>query len=167
MTSGMMLPPELSGLLNTLGFSWPLSDEGKLKELGDKWSEFAERLSPAAEEADGHAQEILGKNSGAAMEAFNKYWSDGEAPKKNLEDGATGAEVMSAGMQVLAGIVIALKTAVIVQLVVLAAQIAQAIATAAVTFGASLAEIPVFRTIAKTLMDQALDLAINSVLSNA
>ena len=34
MTTGMMLPPELSGLLNTLGFNWPESDEGKLSPHG-------------------------------------------------------------------------------------------------------------------------------------
>lgn len=165
MTSGIMLPPELSQVLNTLGFTWPLSDEGKLFELGDQWSGFADQLSPAASDADGHAQQVLGQNIGAAVDAFGTFWSDDDAPKKALEDGATAATLMGTGMYAIAGIVVALKTAAIAQLAILAVQIAQAIATAVPTFGASLAEIPIFRQITKTLLDAALDLAINSVLN--
>lgn len=165
MTSGMMLPPDLSGLLNTLGFNWPLSDEGKLFDLGGQWSGFADRLSPAAAEADGHAQQILGQNTGEAVEAFGTFWSGGEAPRKNLEDGATASTLMGTGMYVAAGVVVALKTAVVVQLAMLAVEIAEAIATAVPTFGASLLEIPVFRETTKMLLDAALNLAINSVLN--
>jgi hypothetical protein len=165
MTSGIMLPPELAGLLNTLGFNWPLSDEGKLYDLGGQWSGFADRLSPAAAEADGHAQQVLGQNTGEAVETFGRFWSDGEAPRKNLEDGATASTLMGTGMYVAAGVVVALKTAVVVQLAMLAVEIAQAIATAVPTFGASLLEIPAFRQITKMLLDAALNLAINSVLN--
>ncbi|MDA3625558.1 hypothetical protein [Saccharopolyspora oryzae] len=165
MTSGIMLPPELSGLLNTLGFNWPLSDEGKLYDLGGQWSGFADKLSPAAAEADSHAQQVQGQNTGEAVDAFGTFWGDGEAPKTNLEDGATASTMIGTGMYVAAGVVVALKTAAVVQLAMLAVQIAQAIATAVPTFGASLLEIPVFKQITKMLLDQALDLAINSVLN--
>lgn len=165
MTSGIMLPPELAGLLNTLGFNWPLSDEGKLYDLGSQWSGFAGRLSPAAAEADGHAQQVLGQNTGEAVEAFGTFWSDGDAPKKNLEDGATAATLVGTGMYVAAGVVVALKTAVVVQLAMLAVEIAQAIATAVPTFGASLLEVPVFRETTKMLLDEARGLAIDSVLN--
>jgi hypothetical protein len=160
-----MLPPELAGLLNTLGFRWPLTDEGKLFDLGDQWSGFADRLSPAVAEADGHARQVLEQNTGPAVEAFGTFWSDGEAPKNNLEDGATASTLMGTGLHVAGGVVVALKTAVVVQLGMLAVEIAQAIATAPETFGASLAEIPVFREITKRLLDAAENLAINSVLN--
>ena len=87
MTSGIMLPPELAGLLNTLGFNWPLSDEGKLYDLGGQWSSFGDRLGPAAAEADSLAQQVLGKNSGAAVEQFGTFWSDGDAPKPGFLSG--------------------------------------------------------------------------------
>ncbi|MEU4522969.1 hypothetical protein AB0F52_30205 [Amycolatopsis sp. NPDC024027] len=165
MTSGIMLPPELSGLLNTLGFNWPLSNEGKLFDLGGQWSSFGDRLGPAAAEADGHAQQVLSTNSGKAVDRFGTFWSDGEAPKQNLDDGATASSLIGAGLYVCAGVVIALKTAVVVQLAMLAVEIAQAIATAVPTLGASLLEIPVFREITKLLLDQALNLAITAVLN--
>lgn len=60
---------------------------------------------------------------------------------------------------------VALKIAVVVQLVMLAVQIAQAIATAVPTFGLSLLEIPIFKEITSILLDQAIDLAISQVLS--
>ncbi|MFD5828014.1 hypothetical protein [Lentzea sp. NPDC060358] len=165
MTTGMMLPPELSGLLNALGFNWPESDEGKLFDLGGLWSGFADRLGPAAATAEGHAQQVLSGNSGAAIDGFKAFWSDDEAPKKNLEDGATASSLIGAGLYVCAGVVVALKIAVVVQLAMLAVQIAQAIATAVPTFGLSLLEIPVFKEITSLLVDQAIDLAISQVLS--
>ncbi|GAA4864041.1 hypothetical protein [Saccharopolyspora cebuensis] len=164
MTTGLMLPPELSAVLNTLGFSWPLSDEGKLFDLAGQWSSFGERLEPAAAGADDQAQQVLSNNSGAAVEQFGTFWSDGEAPKQNLDDGAAACALMSTGLNTCAGVVLALKTTVIAQLAMLAVQIAQAIATAVPTFGASLLQIPVFRQITDLLLDQALDLAISSVL---
>ncbi|RJQ82059.1 hypothetical protein D5S17_03825 [Pseudonocardiaceae bacterium YIM PH 21723] len=165
MSSGLMLPPELSGLLNTLGFNWPLSDEGKMFDLGGQWSGFAGKLEHAASESDSHAQQVLGKNTGEAVDKFGSFWADGEAPKTNLENGGTTSTLMGTGMYIAGGVVIALKTACIVQLAMLAVEIAQAIATAFVTFGASLLEIPVFRQITKMLLDAALNLAINAVLN--
>ncbi|PRY41496.1 hypothetical protein [Umezawaea tangerina] len=165
MTTGMMLPPELSGLLNTLGFNWPTSDEGKLFDLGGLWSGFSERLGPIAAEADAQAMQVLNANTGEAVEKFKSFWTDGEAPKQNLDDGATASSLVGAGLYVCAGVVIALKVTVVVQLVMLAVQIAQAIATAIPTFGASLLEIPIFKEIVSLLLDQALDFAINQVLS--
>jgi hypothetical protein len=64
----------------------------------------------------------------------------------------TAAVLTGTGLIICGAIVLALKIAVIVQLVVLAIEIAQAIATAAVTFGASLLEIPIFQQLARTIV---------------
>ncbi|WNV87850.1 hypothetical protein [Umezawaea sp. Da 62-37] len=165
MSSGMMLPPELSGLLNALGFNWPESDEGKLFELGGMWTGFSERLGPAAAQADAQAMQVLSANSGEAIEKFKAFWTDGEAPKQNLDDGATASSLVGAGLYICAGVVIALKVVCVVQLVMLAVQIAQAIATAIPTFGLSLLEIPIFKEIVSLLIDQAINLAVSQVLS--
>lgn len=47
----------------------------------------------------------------------------------------------------------------------LAVQIAQAIATAAVTFGASLAQIPIFKAITGLIIDQIIGYTIEAVLN--
>lgn len=71
--------------------------------------------------------------------------------------------MINAGLNVCAGALLALKVAVIAELVALTVQIAAAIAAAVPTFGASLAQIPI---ITKILLDQALDLAIGQVLGD-
>ncbi|WP_309117328.1 hypothetical protein [Saccharothrix sp.] len=165
MTTGLMLPPELSGLLNTLGFSWPEGDEGKIFDMAGEWIAFGDKLSGSVARAHGQAEAVWTQNVAEAVEKFKSFWDGGDAPKKNLEDGATAAAMVGAGLYVCAAALIALKVAVIAQLVVLAIQIAQAIATAVVTFGASLLEIPIFRQITKLLLDMALDVAIDAVLN--
>jgi hypothetical protein len=87
-----------------------------------------------------------------------------EGPINNLDDAATAAELIGAALMVCAGIVLALKISDITRLILLAIQIAQAIATAVVTSGASLLEIPIFRAITEVILDQLLDVAINQVL---
>ncbi|KAA9165864.1 hypothetical protein FPZ12_005145 [Amycolatopsis acidicola] len=165
MTTRMVLPPALSQVLNTLGFSWPEGDEGKIFDLAGEWNSFADQLHPSIDQAHQHVEEVWSKNHAKGIDQLKTFWTDSEAPKKNLDDGATAATMIGAGLNVCAGIMVALKVAVIAELVALTIQIAQAIATAVVTFGASLAEIPVFRMITKTLLDQALDLAIGKVLN--
>ncbi|GAA4667714.1 hypothetical protein [Amycolatopsis dongchuanensis] len=165
MTTGMVLPPALTQVLSTLGFNFPQGDEGKIFDMSGEWTKFADQLPPAVDAAHQQAESVWSQNHSQGVEQLKTLWNGGEAPKKNLDDGATAATMIGVGLGVCGGILLALKIAVIAQLVALAVQIAQAIATAVVTFGASLAEIPIFRTITKLLLDQALDLAINQVLN--
>ena len=85
-------------------------------------------------------------------EAFQQWWTAEESPKQTLSDGATAAVLTGTGLIICGAIVLILKVSVIVQLIILAVQIAQAVATAAVTFGASLAEIPIFQQISRTII---------------
>jgi hypothetical protein len=104
-------------------------------------------------------------NQGEGISAFRQEWTDQEAPHNNLSDATTAAQIIGAGLMVCAGIVLALKINVIVQLTILAVEIAQAIATAVATFGASLAEIPIFKIITGFLIDQIIDFALNAILN--
>ncbi len=71
---------------------------------------------------------------------------------------------IGAGLMACAGIVLAVKIDVIVQLVSLAIEIIEATATAPVTFGASLLEIPVFKEITGLLINLLINLALNAVM---
>lgn len=166
MTTGIMLPTELSGLLNTLGFTWPEGDEGEIFDMAGRWMSFADQLRPAVEDAHGHAERVWADDQDKAVELFQGLWNSGDAPRRDLDDGATAATMIGGGLYVCAGALVALKIAVIAQLVALAIEIAQAIATAPVTFGVSLLEIPVFRQITRLLLDQALNIAVNTVLND-
>lgn len=166
MTIGITLPTELSGLLNTLGFTWPEGDEGKIFDMAGQWMSFADQLRPTVEDAHGYAERVRLDNQDKAVELFQGFRHSGDAPRRDLDDGATAATMISGGLYVCAGALVALKIAVIAQLVALAIEIAQAIAIAPVTFGASLLEIPVLRQITRLLLDQALDIAVNTILND-
>ena len=146
------LPGELRSLLNVLGYSWPEADEQKLAEMGRAWMGFAATLGTIVGRADAGATPVWTQHSGADVAAFQEWWSHEESPIASLRDGVPAAVLTGTGLVICGLIVLALKISVIVQLVILAIQIAQAIATAAVTFGASLAEIPIFQQLARTVV---------------
>jgi hypothetical protein len=162
---GLQLPGELISLLGMLGYTWPEADEEKLFKMGDTWMSFGGALQGSVSEANGITQSVWASNQGEAIEAFRQEWSDDEAPSASLSDASTTCMIIGIGMFVAAIIVLVLKINVIVQLVMLAIEIAQAIATAGPTFGASLAEIPIFKEIAGLIIDQIINMAIEALLN--
>jgi hypothetical protein len=162
---GLQLPGELVEVLGVLGFSWPEADEEKLLELGQSWMNVAGVIQSRVQDADGAAALVWQSNQAESIDAFQAAWQAGDSPSERLAMAATGAQIIGAGLMVCAGIVLALKVNVIAQVTILALEIAQAIATAVVTFGASLLEIPIFRAATKLLLDQLLNFAIESVIS--
>ncbi|MDZ5446605.1 hypothetical protein U2F26_28430 [Micromonospora sp. 4G57] len=161
---GIMLPGELAGLLNELGYTWPKSDEAQLFALGQMWLELAGSLQRTAAEGAATAQRLLDGNSGEAMAAFGKRWTAEGSAITVLQKGATGAQMVAATLFVCALIVLALKINVIVQLTILLIQILQAVVTAGPTFGASLLEIPVFKKLTDVVLGILVDQAIGVVL---
>ncbi|MGC4893711.1 hypothetical protein [Micromonospora sp. DT31] len=149
---GMELPGELRSLLSILGYTWPEADETKLFEMGNAWIRFSDTLSGVVTEASTGAATVWTQQTGQDITAFQNWWNQEDSPADSLRDGVTAAMLTGTGLIICGAIVLALKVAVIVQLVVLAIQIAQAIATAAVTFGASLLEIPIFQQLARTIV---------------
>nr|WP_030156560.1 hypothetical protein [Glycomyces sp. NRRL B-16210] len=162
---GMQLPSELIGLLGMLGYDWPESDEESLFNLAGEWTGMADQLAGRVESLQSAARTLLENNQGAQVDAFQREWEAEESSPASLAEAGDPANVLNIGLTVMAGIVLTLKIQVIVQLAILAFQIAQAIAFAAVTFGASLAQIPIFKTITGIIIDQLMGLAIDKVLN--
>lgn len=161
---GLTLPSELVSLLNILGYNWPQADEMKLFDLGNTLMNFGNEVQNVMGAADNAASKAWAENSGRDIAAFAEHWQHSDGPSKVLGDSSTAATIVGAGMFIVSGIVLALKIQVITQLVILAIQIAQAIATAVVTFGASLAEIPIFQQISRFLVGQLIDMVITQLL---
>lgn len=161
---GLQLPGELATALSWIGYNWPEADEEKLFEMGQAWIEFAGRIGTAAAETDAAAGQVWAQNIGPAIEAFQKWWSGEQHGPLVFRDSAQAAMLLGAGLIVCAAIVLALKIAIIVQLAILAFQVAQAIATAAATFGASLAEIPVFQMITREIVGTLIQEVIERLL---
>ncbi|HEY9392172.1 MAG TPA: hypothetical protein VIR27_20665 [Mycobacteriales bacterium] len=156
---GIELPGELADLLNELGYIWPKVDEEKLVQLGQHWIDLGSTLRGTAQDANAVATAVWTDNTGQAIEAFRVGWGEQDSPMSVLRDSMVAAPVVGACLFVCAAVVLALKINVIIQLTILAIEIIQAIATAAVSFGASLLELPVFKKLA--------DLAINFIITQA
>ena len=135
------LPHELTEPLSWLGLVWPEADEDKLYADGRTWIDYGSQLRAHAEEADTAARRVWTDNYGDSIEAFEEWWN-GEGPAHHLDSAATAVELIGAALIAMAGVTIALKTAFIAQLTALAIEVAQAIATAFATAGATLAEVP-------------------------
>jgi len=162
---GLDLPGALASLLQMLGYNWPKGDESKLFEIGQKWMSFSSTLTNAANSGQQVAQQVWAQNKGQNIQKFEDHIQHADGPIKVLQNASTAATLTGAGMTVCAGIILALKTSVITQLSILAVQIAQAIASAIATFGASLAEIPIFEQISQRLIDMLLNQVITKLLN--
>ncbi|HEY9392092.1 MAG TPA: ADP-ribosyltransferase [Mycobacteriales bacterium] len=144
--------------LSWIGMVWPEADEEKLFEAGQQWIAFGARLQTVAADANGAAAGVWTQNEGPATDAFHDWWNDLDGPRLRMAEDAIAAEVIGTALIIFAAATLALKIAFIVQLVILAIEVAQAIATAFVTFGATTAEVPGFiaatRLICRQLVKQ-------------
>ncbi|GIF45599.1 hypothetical protein DFJ67_0767 [Asanoa ferruginea] len=158
------LPGELRSLLGVLGYTWPEADEDKLFEMGEAWLRFATTLDSLTSSAQAEAAPVWSGNTGADIAAFQRWWTNEDSPLASMRDGMPAAVLTGTGLIICGTIVLALKVAVIVQLTILAVEIAQAIATATVTVGASLAEIPIFQQVSRIAVGALFDQVISTLL---
>jgi hypothetical protein len=154
------IPPELAGLLNELGYLWPEVDEVKLIELGQHWLALGDTLREVEQQATAAMRTAVADHTGAAISAFQSKWNSDRSAANVLDTAATGSPVVAVTLFVCAGVVLALKINVIVQLTILLIEIIEAIVTAPETFGGSLLEIPLF----KKLTDMAVNFIINKAM---
>ena len=160
----MEIPGELRSLLGILGYNWPEADETALVEMGRAWMSFSGRLEAIVSDASSTAAEVWTGHEGEAVAAFRDWWAREDSPAKTLLDGANAATLTGTGLMICGGIVLALKVAVIAQLAILAVQIAQAVATAVPTFGASLLEIPIFQQLSRVIVGNLVEDAMFKLL---
>lgn len=160
----IMLPSEVSYLLNMVGFEWPEGNEDKIFEWASDWMAYASEVDGSTRQVDNAAGHALQHNMGKAMDAFSADLSRGDGIAEVAHKLGTAGNVLGGCLIVVAAAVIALKIAFVVNLVALAIQIAEAVAAAVATFGASLAWIPIAREIARRLIELAINLALNALM---
>ena len=156
------LPHELTEPLSWIGFVWPEADEDKLYEDGRAWMDYGSKLRAQAEEANTAARAVWSDNSGDSIDAFEEWWN-GEGPGHHLSQAATAVELIGAGLVAMAGVTIALKLGFIAQLTALAIEVAQAVATAFATFGATLAEVPGWIALTRLACRELINKALQAV----
>ena len=162
----VMLPGEVSHLLNLLGFEWPEVNEDKMFDWGGRWVSFCNEVQGPRGGADEGARTALLENRDAGMEAFKKqFYEAKDNVMEVVTDLGAASGIIGGCLFVIGGLVIALKVVVVVQLVALAIQIASAIAAAVPTAGASMAWIPVAKLIAGRAIQFAINLTIEKLLA--
>ncbi len=160
----LMIPSELATLLAIIGYEWPSSNEDALMQSGQAWQDLSGQLADIEAQATTSAAEAWAEQIGKDIDAFKTWWESDEGPADTLTQGATGAMIGGAGLMICSVIVLSLKIMIIVQLAILAVQIAMAIAQAAFTFGASLAQIPIFQQICRRIVGGIFDQVIGKLM---
>lgn len=162
----IMLPDALVTLLNQLGIKWPEGDEGKVFEYARRWQQMGEQVRDVRNEADASARRVLEANSGESAEAYRKNVVALDGPSRTASRTATGLQIGGGVLVVAAAAILALKVYAIIQLVIELVKEIQAYATAATTFGASLAQIPIWRALTKAAIEAFIAKTISTVEGN-
>ncbi len=162
---GLTLPGELERLLNDLGFTWPEVDEMDLFDGGGKWMQFGSNVADSHQQSSGAAQQLLSTNNSEALQAFSTKMQHPDSPLSVLGDASTGVQVVGGAMFAAGGLVLGLKINTMINLITLLCEIISAIAEAAPTFGASLAEIPVFKEITNRIIGAIVNEVVNAIMS--
>ncbi len=158
------LPAPLGELLNTLGFDWPMSNEDTLFEAGNQWLELMDGVQDVLSGAGDHAAMVIQDNIGKSIEAFQAWWDSEDSPAKILTEGTVAMALAGASLMICAAVVLALKIAVLIQLGILAVQIAAAIAAAAATAGIAGAALPALYALGRKIVSSLIQDAIMRLL---
>ncbi|MFC4084091.1 WXG100-like domain-containing protein [Amycolatopsis samaneae] len=139
----MEMPDAVKWLLPiVVGESWPEGDEDKLRALRDAWHNASNAIPQASQIGTTAASGVLNDWSGDGAQAFGEQWKKfvegDEAYFKNLTE---ACKALGDSCDQTALDVEYTKYMIIISLIILAAQIAAMIASAAVTFGGSTAGI--------------------------
>lgn len=160
----VMLPGELSYLLNMMGFEWPEGNEDTVFDYANRWMSYADEVGGSNELAGQAEQHVLANNEGPAMEAFMAKFNEADGVKDVAQKLALAGNISGGCLLFVGGLIIALKIAFVVNLAILAYQIAMAVAAAAATFGASMAWIPVAKEICRRLLEFALNMLLEQLM---
>ncbi|MDQ0907219.1 hypothetical protein QFZ22_003204 [Streptomyces canus] len=132
---GVVLPSELDAALDLIGISWPNVDEDDYRDMAQAMREFADDIDHGAADAHAAISDLIGSNEGLAIQALEKHWDIVKGT--HLTNLAEAGRLAATALDGVAVLIEGAKLAAIVQLGILAAEIAAAIAAAPVTLGLS------------------------------
>lgn len=134
-----MLPGDLVFVLNLIGFNWPAADEDKLRQSAQHWREYASELEHVMADTSRILERVRSDNSSESIDALEQHWRDfGEHLSRGHDAAGTVAEVLDEFALVVEG----LKLKVVLQLGLLAGELAATTGAAFLTFGVAEAAAP-------------------------
>ncbi|GAA2340887.1 hypothetical protein GCM10009854_16650 [Saccharopolyspora halophila] len=165
------IPGEVSWLFPiVVGANWPEGDEDALRRVAEAWNQCGVDVGEVLSETEGAVQAALGTMEGQTHDAFEQFMKDFTDGEGHLPALQKLCEALGEGADKAALEVEYTKLSIIAALVILAAQIAAMIASAAATFGASTSGIPIAQAATqltvRTFFQQLLTKIAEGVLVN-
>lgn len=160
---GMQLPGELIDVLAMLGMTWPEADEELLFERAGYWMDFSSAADDQREIADEAVIAMLAENSSPGLERFDDYWDRVAGDWGHMNGSSVTAGTVAVAYYAAAGLVLAMKIAVIVQLIALAIALAAAAAASYVTLGTSVAAAAAYARTVYTAIQRIVRMTIQAI----
>lgn len=136
----IQLPSELTWCLNMLGIPWPDIDEDQLHNWATQVRTYAKNTSDTHDAAHAKVKSLASTSHGDSYDALRAGWQS--ASGTHMKELVDGCNLFAGALDAAADVVVVVKLAIIAALTAMAAQIAAAQASAAITGGASEATIP-------------------------
>ncbi|MFJ2194934.1 YwqJ-related putative deaminase [Streptomyces violaceusniger] len=166
---GVVLPDELAFVLDLIGVAWPNVDEDDYRDMADALRTFADDVDTGRGGTNTALNRLISTNRGEMADAINAHVRKLNA--EHLHNLAQAGRLLAGGLDGAAVIVEGAKGAAIVQLGILAAEVAAAQAAAPFTLGLSelgaVAGVATTRTIVKRLLKEAAEYAAEELLAIA
>lgn len=158
----MNLPGELVWVLDMLGYDWPPLDEDEMRRAAQIMRAFKDDIVGTVDVADKSVKSGVGAAvQGQVSTSFTNAWDTDKA--SNIQKLIDALDPVAGGIDIGAEAVLALKVKVIAELVITAAQIAAAVASAFFTFGASLAANAAIIALRKKALDVLTNIAVDQL----
>src|SRR5919108_1546409 len=164
------LPQDVAWVLNLLGFMWPEADEDKLRACAQAWRDFGADLDRLNQDAKQVAAQVVAENRGDSIDSFERFWNGVGGGGGDLDRAKEAASHMATALDAMALLVEGVKTAVIVQVGLLAAEIiADQVAapeTLGLSEGVAAGEIIVTRGIVRRIIQEGIHRVGRGIVQN-
>ncbi len=158
----MNIPGELVWVLDMLGYDWPPLDEDEMRRAAEIMRTFKDDIEGTVDVAETRVKSGVGAAvKGQASTSFTNAWDTDKS--SNIQKLIDALDPVAGGIDIGADAVVALKVKVIAELVITAAQIAAAVASAFFTFGASLAANAAIIALRKKALDVLTNVAVDQL----
>lgn len=158
----MNIPGELVWVLDMLGYDWPPLDEDEMRRAAQIMRTFKDDIEGTIDVADTRVKSGVGTAvKGQVATSFTSAWDADRS--SNIQKLVDALDPVAGGIDIGADAVVALKVKVIAELVITAAQIAAAVASAFFTFGASMAANAAIIALRKQALDVLTNIAVDQL----
>lgn len=155
------LDAKLRWVLNISGYAWPAANEDHYNAMAERWRSHAAGLGEHVLNASWTLNSLKDRNEGPGLEAMQARMASMDGSLETMRSARDGCLQMATACEVVAGIIVGVKVAVMGQLVILAAAIIAAVASG----GVGSPGVAIARQIGQEIVSAAIEAAVMDLLS--